>query len=84
MPRAGRLKPGLTGLLLTSKSQGARAHSDYFLCPPGNGAITTTLPSQAGPPAVAPARGDATVLAPVLPWLPGPFFWVAGTEMRHA
>jgi hypothetical protein len=54
-------KPGmLSRLLVTSKSQGARAHSDYFLCPPGNGAIATTLPSQAGPPAVAPARGDAT------------------------
>jgi hypothetical protein len=35
-------------------------NSDYSLCPPGNDAITTTLPSQAEPPAATPARGDAT------------------------
>jgi len=53
----------------------ARAHSDYFLCPPGYGAITTTLPSQAGPPAATPARGESDgTEGPGAPWLPGPFF----------
>src|SRR4029077_2247974 len=43
-------QPRFTPYLEAASGQEARAHSDYFLCPPGNGAITTTFPSQAGPP----------------------------------